>query len=88
MPDDPSSWRPVSPLLELPAVDPGSFMERMVQEQIARIPRMTQEDFADRVTRRMDRGKDMQKILREQFGVNSIIEGIEKGIFSTPPRGI
>ena len=66
------------------------FLDQMLAEKMstAGIPIMTQEDFADRVTRRMDRGKDMQKILREQFGVTSIIEGIEKGIFSTPPRGI
>ena len=66
------------------------FLDQMLAEKMstAGIPIMTQEDCADRVTRRMDRGKDMQKILREQFGVNSIIEGIEKGIFSTPPRGI
>lgn len=66
------------------------FLDQMLMEKMstAGIPVMTQEDFADRVTRRMDRGKDMQKILREQFGVNSIIEGIEKGIFATPPRGI
>jgi hypothetical protein len=29
-------------------------------------------------------------VLREQFGVNSIIEGIQKGIFPAPPplRGV
>lgn len=66
------------------------FLERMLLENAstASIPVMTQEDFADRVTRRMDRNKDMQKILREQFGVNSIIEGIQKGIFPAPPRGV
>ena len=55
---------------------------------MAGIPVMTQEDFADRVTRRMDRDKDMQKILREKFGVNSIIEGMHRGVLPAPPRGI
>lgn len=66
------------------------FLERMLLENAstANIPVMTQEDFADRVTRHMDRNKDMQKILREQFGVNSIIEGIQRGIFPAPPRGV
>lgn len=66
------------------------FLEQMLAEAavVGSIPQMTQEDFADRVTRRMDRDKDMQKILREQFGVNSIIEGIQKGVFPRPPRGV
>lgn len=66
------------------------FLNQILAEQAATasIPVMTQEDFADRVTRRMDRDKDMQKILREKFGVNSIIEGIQRGVFPAPPRGI
>lgn len=66
------------------------FLDQILAEQgmTASIPVMTQEDFADRVTRRMDRDKDMQKILREKFGVNSIIEGIQRGVFPPPPRGI
>lgn len=66
------------------------FLDQMLMEKMstAGIPVMTQEDFADRVTRRMDRDKDMQKILREKFGVNSIIEGIQRGVFPAPPRGI
>lgn len=66
------------------------FLERMLMEksEMAGIPVMTREDFDDRVTRRMDRNKDMQKILREKFGVNSIIEGIQRGVFPPPPRGI
>lgn len=66
------------------------FLERMLAEAavVGSIPQMTQEDFADRVTRRMDRDKDMQRILREQFGVDSIIEGIRSGVFPRPPRGV
>lgn len=66
------------------------FLEQMLAEAavVGNIPQMTQEDFADRVTRRMDRDKDMQKILREQFGVDSIIEGIRSGVFPRPPRGV
>lgn len=66
------------------------FLEQMLAEAavVGSIPQMTREDFDDRVTRRMDRNKDMQKILREQFGVNSIIEGIQKGVFPRPPRGV
>jgi hypothetical protein len=66
------------------------FLERMLADPavVGSIEPMTQEDFADRVTRRMDRGKDMQQILREQFGVNSILEGIQRGVFPRPPRGV
>jgi hypothetical protein len=61
-------------------------LEEVIAENlIAQITPMTQEDFSDRVTRRMDRDKDMQKILREKFGVGSIREGIRQGIFETPP---
>lgn len=49
---------------------------------------MSQEEFSDLVTRRMDRDKDMQKILRDKFGVGSIREGVRKGIFEAPPAPI
>lgn len=75
---------------EAPAVDPRDFLAQMLAEKtsVAGGFPLSKEEFQYEVTKRMDRGKDMQKILREQFGVNSIIEGIQKGIFPAPPRGV
>jgi hypothetical protein len=67
-------------------VDPQAFLDQFVAEQmLAQGFPMSQEEFAHIVTLNMDRGKDMQKILREKFGVGSIREGIQKGVFSSPP---
>jgi hypothetical protein len=91
MPDDPSTWRSAAPQLNMPAVDPNDFLAQILAEKtsIAGGFPMSQEEFQHEVTKRMDRGKDVQKVLREQFGVNSIIEGIQKGIFPAPPlRGV
>ena len=67
------------------------FLDQMLAEKstVGSAFPMSQEEFQHEVTKRMDRGKDVQKVLREQFGVNSIIEGIQKGIFPAPPlRGV
>jgi hypothetical protein len=91
MPDDHSTWRSAVPQLNMPAVDPNDFLAQILAEKtsIAGGFPMSQEEFQHEVTKRMDRGKDVQKVLREQFGVNSIIEGIQKGIFPAPPlRGV
>jgi methanogenic corrinoid protein MtbC1 len=70
-------------------VDPRQLLEEVITENlVAQVTPMSQEEFSDLVTRRMDQGKDMQKILREKFGVGSIREGIQKGIFAAPPAPI
>jgi hypothetical protein len=67
-------------------VDPQELLEQFIAENLmGQIASLDQEQFADLVTRRMDRGKDMQKILRDKFGVGSIREGVRQGIFETPP---
>lgn len=76
---------------ETPVTDPNDFLAQILAEKtsIAGGFPMSREEFDHEVTKRMDRGKDVQQVLREQFGVNSIIEGIQKGIFPAPPlRGV
>ena len=97
MPYNPSVDRStIETLPYRPSVDEKSqmlldlFISGMTGGPVAGLPTpMSQEEFQHEVTKPMDRGKDIQKVLREQFGVNSIIEGIQKGIFPAPPlRGV
>jgi hypothetical protein len=48
---------------------------------------MSQEEFQHEVTKRMDRNKpSVQDVLRSKFGLGSIREGINKGIFPGAPQ--
>lgn len=48
---------------------------------------MSQEEFQHEVTKRMDRNKpSVVDVLRNKFGVGSIREGINKGIFPGAPQ--
>jgi hypothetical protein len=64
------------------------YMSGMGGDLIAALPEpMSQEEFQYEVHKRMDRNKpSVQDVLRNKFGVNSIREGIGRGIFPAPPR--
>lgn len=64
------------------------FMRGMDGNLVAALPEpMSQEEFQHEVTKRMDRNKpSVQDVLRNKFGVGSIREGINQGIFPAPPR--
>jgi hypothetical protein len=64
------------------------YMRGIDGNLLAALPEpMSQEEFQYEVHKRMDRNKpSVQDVLRNKFGVNSIREGIGRGIFPAPPR--
>lgn len=78
-PDDNSRWRPVVPPLELPAVDPRSFLEKALQEKLVAgiddrgnpIYPLTQGEFREFVNRRMDE-RYIQQLLKDAPGLKLI----------------
>jgi len=64
------------------------YMNGMGGDFVAGLPTpMSQEEFQYEVHKRMDRNKpSVQDVLRNKFGVGSIREGIQRGIFPAPPR--
>ena len=64
------------------------YMSGMGGDLAAGLPTpMSQEEFQYEVHKRMDRNKpSVQDVLRNKFGVGSIREGIQRGIFPAPPR--
>jgi hypothetical protein len=64
------------------------YMRGIGGDLVAGLPEpMSQEEFQHEVTKRMDRNKpSVQDVLRNKFGVGSIREGINQGIFPAPPR--
>jgi len=80
LPYDPSTEEKAQLLLDI-------FIGDLTGGPVAGLPeRMSQEDFRDRVERRIDaRGPSIQERLR-QLGASSFQDAINKGIFPGAPR--